>query len=348
MKLATVSWSKNKIRIIDQASLPARLRYLYLGDLRSVREAIKTLKVRGAPALGVVAALGAYLGIKDSRASGFGQLEKTLDRAIRYLSCSRPTARNLFYGLERMRRALLVHKDKPPAQIKKLLLQEALALIEEDRIACRRIGRYGAGLIKDKDTVLTICNAGILATIDYGTALGVIYRAKEEGRGFKVFACETRPVMQGSRLTTWELKQKGVNVTLICDNMAATLMRQSKINRVIVGADRIASNGDAANKIGTYNLAVLAHYHKIPFYVAAPVSTFDLNLKKGSGIIIEKRPADEVTAMFFKRPMAATGVKVFNPAFDVTPNELISAIITDRGIIKPPYGRNIRKLIGGQ
>jgi methylthioribose-1-phosphate isomerase len=191
---------------------------------------------------------------------------------------------------------------------------------------------------------MTICNAGILATIDYGTALGVIYRAKEEGKSPKVFACETRPMLQGARLTAWELKMNGIDVTLICDNMAATLMRQGKINKVIAGADRIAANGDTANKIGTYYLAVLAHYHKIPLYIAAPHSTFDLKIKSGKDIPIEERQAREMTHLFFKEPIAASGIKVFNPAFDVTPHELISAIITDRGVIKPPYLRNIRRL----
>jgi len=345
MKLQTISWSKNKIKIIDQSWLPLKLKYLDLGDLKSLWQAIKVLKVRGAPALGAAAALGVYLGVKDSRAANFRDLRIQLDKAILYLASSRPTARNLFYGLERMRRTLLNNKEKRVTQIKKLLLQEARAIIEEDKIACRRIGFYGAKLIQDQDAILTICNTGILATIDYGTALGVIYSAKEDGKALKVFVSETRPLMQGSRLTTWELKRKGIDVTLICDNMAATLMQQGRIRKILVGADRIAANGDSANKIGTYSLAVLAHYHKIPFYVAAPASTFDLKIKNGRGIIIEERPGQEVTRMFFKQRLAARGVKVFNPAFDVTPHGLISAIITDQGIIRSPYQVSIKKLI---
>jgi methylthioribose-1-phosphate isomerase len=302
------------------------------------------MKVRGAPALGAAAGLGIYLGIKDSKAQKFSEFSQELDRVIKYLASSRPTARNIFWSLERMCGVAVRNKDKPIPVIKKMLFKEAQTIIEEDRIACRRIGYYGAKLLKDKDTILTICNAGILATIDYGTALGVIYRAKEEGKKIKVFSCETRPMLQGARLTLWELKQRGIDVTMACDNMAATLMRQGKIDKVIAGADRIAANGDVANKIGTYSLAVLAHYHRIPFYIAAPQSTFDLAIKTGRDIPIEERRAEEVTSLFFQKPIAPKGIKVFNPAFDVTPHNLITAIITDRGIIKPPYSRNIRRI----
>jgi methylthioribose-1-phosphate isomerase len=269
-----------------------------------------------------------------------------LDKVIKYIGSSRPTARNLFWGLERVRKAALNNQHKSIRQIKDLILKEAQAIIEEDRASCRRIGRCGAGLIKDGDSILTVCNAGILATIDYGTALGIIYRAHEEGKKIKVYACETRPLLQGARLTTWELKKKGIDVTLICDNMAATLMKSGRIDKVITGADRVASNGDSANKIGTYNLAVLSHYHKIPFYVAAPESTFDLSINSGRGIIIEERNPKEVTELFFKRPIAAAGVRVFNPAFDVTGHSLISAIITDKGIVRSPYKKNILKTFG--
>jgi len=345
MKLQTISWSRNKVKIIDQTKLPLKLEYLNLGDLKSLWGAIKILKVRGAPALGVAAALGVYLGVKNSKADSFRDFFGQLNKAVSYLASARPTARNLFYGLERMKSRAFANKNKPLAQIKKLLLKEALAMMEEDKVSCRRIGRCGAGLFRNQDAVLTICNAGALATVDYGTALGVIYAAKSQGKRLKVFVSETRPLLQGSRLSAWELRQRGIDVTLICDNMAAALMQQGKISKVITGADRIASNGDSANKIGTYNLAVLARYHKIPFYIAAPTSTFDLKMKNGSGIIIEERPQDEITEKFFKQRMAARGVKVFNPAFDVTPHRLISAIITDRGIIRQPYQANIRKLI---
>lgn len=345
MKLKSISWSKNRIRIIDQSKFPLSLEYLYIVDLKTLRNAIRTLKVRGAPALGAAAALGVYLGARDSRSRSSADLRKSSEKVISYLASSRPTARNLFYGLERMRSVLERNDEKPPQAVKRLLIKEALAIIKEDMVSCRRIGAYGAKLIDDNDAVLTICNAGILATIDYGTALGVLYRSKEDGKDFKVFASETRPLMQGSRLTAWELKKSGLDVTVICDNMAASLMRQGKIAKVIVGADRIAANGDTANKIGTYNLAVMAGYHKVPFYVAAPASTFDLTIRSGKGIVIEERPQDEVARIFSAQRVAPAGVKVFNPAFDVTPHALISAIITDNGIIRAPYSRNIKRLL---
>ena len=342
MNIRTISWVHNKIRIIDQTKLPGRTEYLYINDLKALWQAIKELKVRGAPALGAAAALGSYIGIRHSRQNSFGSFMAELDKAIRYIGSSRPTARNLFWALERVRVAAVANRHRDINYIKSVILQEALAIIEEDRASCRRIGDYGCRLISDGDTILTVCNAGILATIDYGTALGVIYRACEKRKDIKVYACETRPLLQGARLTTWELKKKGVDATLICDNMAAALMRAGKIDKVITGADRIAANGDSANKIGTYNLAVLCRHHNIPFYIAAPGSTFDQGIKSGGDIIIEERPAKEVTEMLFKKPVAATGVKVFNPAFDVTDHSLISAIITDKGIIRPPYKRNIR------
>lgn len=345
MNIRTIEWRNNKIKIIDQIKLPARLEYLYLKDLKSLWQAIRYMRIRGAPTLGAAAALGVYLGIKNSEAKNFAEFSKELDKIAKYLATSRPTARNLFWAIERMCSIAARNKDKSIPKIKKLLFQEAQKIIEEDRISCRKMGCYGAKLIKNNDKILTICNAGILATIDYGTALGVIYRAKEESKNVKVFACETRPMLQGARLTTWELKKKGIDVTLICDSMAAALMRQGKIDKVIVGADRIAANGDIANKIGTYNLAVLANYHKIPFYVAAPKSTFDLNIKSGEYIPLEERPRYEITELFFKKPIAPKNIKVFNPAFDVTPNNLITAIITDKGIIRPPYIKNIKKII---
>lgn len=345
MGLITIAWRNNKIKIIDQTRLPGKLQYLYIGSLKDLWQAIKVMKVRGAPALGAAAGLGVYLGIKNSRARTFAEFKKELEQVIAYLASSRPTAINLFWGLERMRHAAVANKFNPISSIKKALLNEAQKIIEEDRAACRKIAEFGARLIKNNDTLLTICNAGILATIDYGTALGVIYRAFQEGKNIKVFACETRPLLQGARLTAWELKRKGIDVTLICDNMAATLMQQGRINKVITGADRVAANGDAANKIGTYNLAILSRYHMVPFYIAAPASTFDLTIKSGKDIPIEQRRAQEVTELFFKQPIAPKQVKVFNPAFDVTPHNLISAIITDRGIIRPPYAGNIRKKI---
>jgi methylthioribose-1-phosphate isomerase len=345
MTIQTIAWKNNAVKIIDQTRLPGEFRYVYIRHLKDLWRAIKTLQVRGAPALGAAAGLGVYLGIKDCEARSFDAFARELDAVMRYLGSSRPTARNLFWGLERMASVAVVNRSKSVAQIKKLLFEQAMRIIEEDRRTCREIGAYGSALIKNGDTVLTVCNAGILATIDYGTALGVLYRAKEKRKRFKVFACETRPLLQGARLTTWELKQKGIDVTLICDNMAATLMRQGRIDKVITGADRIAANGDTANKIGTYSLAVLARYHKIPFYVAAPASTFDLSKKSGQDIVIEQRPAEEVTTFFFKKPIAPAHVPVYNPSFDVTDHALISAIITDKGIIPPPYRQRIRKAL---
>ncbi len=348
MHIRTIEWKNKSIKIIDQTKLPLKLEYLYIKDLKSLFRAIKELKVRGAPALGAAAAWGVYLGIKDSKAKNFADFSKDLEKVAKYLASCRPTARNLFWGIERMCSIAVRNQREPVSLIKKLLFKEAQKILEEDRQTCRRIGRYGAKLIKDKDTILTICNAGILATIDYGTALGVIYRAKGEGKTVKVFACETRPMLQGARLTTWELKKKGIDVTLICDSMAATLMQQGKIDKVIAGADRIAANGDTANKIGTYNLAVLSHYHKIPFYIAAPHSTFDLKIKTGKDIPIEERNSKEVTELFFKRPIAGRDTKVFNPAFDITPQHLITAVVTDKGIIRPPFIKNIVKKIASR
>lgn len=345
MDITTIEWKKDRVKLIDQTRLPAELRYIYIDNLKDLWQAIKMLKVRGAPALGAAAGLGIYLGIRNSKAKNFSEFNKDLDKAARYIASCRPTARNLFWGVERACGVAVKNKGRSIAEIKRLILEDAKTIVEEDRISCRSIGRYGSKLIKNNDTILTVCNAGILATIDYGTALGVIYRAKEEGKKPKVYACETRPILQGARLTSWELKRKGVDVTLICDNMAATLMKDGKINKVIVGADRIAANGDTANKIGTYSLAVLASFHKIPFYIAAPQSTFDLSLKTGRDIPIEMRGREEVTGLFFKKPIAGPDIKVFNPAFDVTPHNLVTAIITDKGVIKPPYGKNIVKVL---
>ncbi len=339
MNIKTIEWKGGSIKIIDQTLLPNRLKHLYIRDLGTLWNAIRKLKIRGAPALGVAAALGVYLGIKDSRARDFSHFAGELNRVIGYLGSSRPTARNLFWALEKMARVAVKNKSRPIPALKKMLFAQARKMIRQDMAACRMIARNGSSLIKDKSNILTVCNAGILATIDYGTALGMIYRAKAEKKNFKVYACETRPLLQGARLTTWELMNKGIDVTLICDNMAAVLMKEGKIDLVIAGADRICANGDTANKIGSYNLAVLCQHHKIPFYVAAPFSTFDLSLKTGKDIIIEQRPSGEVIDLFFKRPIAAKGVKVFNPAFDVTPCKLISAIITERGIFKKNRGR---------
>jgi len=342
MPIETIKWSGNKIKLIDQRKLPAKLEYVYCDDIKSLWKAIKTLQVRGAPAIGIAGALGVILGIQYSKAENFVDFKRHLEDTIVYLASSRPTAVNLFNCLERMSRVVKNNPQLSINALKKLLLKEALKIIAEDKQICRQMAAFGARLIKNQDNLLTICNAGALATADYGTALGVMYKAKESGKKFKVYACETRPLLQGARLTTWELKKQGIDATLICDNMAASLMAQGKIDKVFVGADRIAANGDTANKIGTYNLAVLAKSHKIAFYVVAPSSSFDLSIKDGAKIPIEQRSAQEVTHIF-GRPIAPAGIKVYNPAFDVTPNSLITAIITEKGIIKPPFNQNIKR-----
>ncbi|MDD4909476.1 MAG: S-methyl-5-thioribose-1-phosphate isomerase [Candidatus Omnitrophica bacterium] len=346
MPLATIAWSKGNIKIIDQTKLPLKLEYIYCRDINALWKAIKLLKVRGAPALGAAAGLGVYLGIKGFKGKDINVFRQRLNKVISYLGSSRPTAVNLFWGLNRMRSAFEANKRLAAGEIKKALFREAMDIMEEDRRICRKMGAYGARLIKNGDSVLTVCNAGSLATVDYGTALGVLYSAKERGRRFKVYSCETRPLLQGARLTAWELKKNRVDVTLICDNTAASLMDQGKINKIIAGADRIAANGDAANKIGTYMLAVLAKFHNIPFYIAAPASTFDLKIKSGRQIPIEQRDAREVTELLRKRGTAPRGVKVYNPAFDVTPAGLITAIITEKGIINKPNTVKIKSLIG--
>jgi len=341
MAINTIKWEKGKIKIIDQTLLPGKLVYLKFGDVKDFWHAIKRLQVRGAPALGVAAAYGVYLGIQHSRAKDFNGFIHDLDCATRFIGSARPTAVNLFWGLARMRAAAVKNKNKSVAAIKKALLSEAHKIYEEDRAICRKMADNGARLIKNGDVILTHCNAGALATVDYGTALGVIYRAKEQGKRVKVYADETRPLLQGARLTAWELMREGIDVTLICDNMAAHVMSKGKVTKVIVGADRITRNGDAANKIGTYGVAVLAKYHRIPFYVVAPVSTIDFSLSHGRHIPIEERHGDEIVAIGGKA-IAPKGVKTYCPAFDVTPAELITAIVTEKGVFKPSEIKKIR------
>ena len=335
MSVESIKWDRGKIKLIDQTLLPNKFKYIYCDTIEGIWEAIKNLRVRGAPAIGIAGALGVILGVQNSRAKDYPELKKQLEHVISYLASSRPTAVNLFWALDRMRVCCEKHKELSISEIKSKLLNEAQKIIDEDKNVCRNIGKNGAKLIKNGDVILTHCNAGGLATADYGTALGVIFYAAEQGKKIRVYADETRPLLQGARLTTWELMQAGIDVTLICDNMAGSLMKQGKIDCVIVGADRIASNGDTANKIGTYSLAVLAKAHSIPFYVAAPISTFDMKIKSGEQIPIEQRAPEEVTNLCGKR-IAPKDVNVYNPAFDITPARLISAIITECGIIKKP------------
>ncbi|TET61176.1 S-methyl-5-thioribose-1-phosphate isomerase [Candidatus Aerophobetes bacterium] len=334
--MATIEWENGKVKIIDQNKLPHELVRIYCPDVKTLREAISSLKVRGAPALGIAGAFGAVLGIQNSSTTDFPTFARKLEEVIDYLGSSRPTAVNLFWALRRMRDCAEKNKDREIPQVKRALEEEALQIMEEDRIRSRQMAKKGASLLKDGDRVLTHCNAGALATADYGTALGVIYRAKEEGKKVTVYADETRPLLQGARLTTWELLQGGVEVTLICDNMAGDLMQRGKIDKVLVGADRVAANGDVANKIGTYTLAVLAKENEIPFYVVCPISSIDLQILSGNMIPIEERDSREVTH-FARKRVAPNGVKVYNPAFDITPAHYITAIITERQIFRPPY-----------
>jgi len=347
----TIQWIADPgfIRLIDQTLLPNQLEYRDCHTVEEVWEAIKKLRVRGAPAIGIAAAMGVPLGLQthtDGNAERFLKREQEISN---YLRGSRPTAVNLFWALDRMDRcaaALVGNSPRiDPARITRGLLQEALAIEEEDRQMCYAIGLAGAGLIGPNTGVLTHCNAGGLATADYGTALAVMFAAAEQGCNFRVFADETRPLLQGARLTTWELKQRGIPVTLICDNMAAQVMKEGRAHLAITGADRIAANGDTANKIGTYGLAILARAHNIPFYVAAPSSTFDLTLSSGDQIPIEQRDPREITHGM-GRQVAPDGIDVYNPAFDVTPAHLIAAIITEKGLIQPVNEENIRRTIG--
>jgi methylthioribose-1-phosphate isomerase len=329
-----------KLRIIDQTRLPEQLVYLELDDIEDIFDAIKRLCVRGAPAIGCSAALGLAAYCRKTDIVDKNEFLEFVKKSADRLAESRPTAVNLFWALDRCVSSLVNFNANSAADLKRQLLKESLDILEEDIELCRSIGRYGFALLKDGMSVLTHCNAGALATGDYGTALSPIYVAAEEGVKVKVFSDETRPLLQGSRLTAWELNQAGIDVTAICDNMAAQVMKEGKIDMVIVGADRIAANGDAANKIGTYGVAILAKYHNIPFYVAAPYSTFDLTLATGDEIPIEQRSSKEVIWGFDKQT-GPEDVKVYNPAFDVTPHELITGFITNKGIIKPPYNENI-------
>ncbi len=345
MAIDTIKWVNGAARLIDQTKLPTQLIYIDCHDVKTMWEAIKRLSVRGAPAIGVAGAFGVLLGIKDFKGKDRKAFIKHVHQTCDYLATSRPTAVNLFTMIDRMRAVVDHDKQSDIKILVDKLHANALEIYEEDRRVCRTMGDHGATLIKNGMRALTVCNAGALATVDYGTALGVFYSAKAKGKKFSVTSCETRPLLQGARLTCWELVREGIETTLICDNMAATLMAQGKIDIIFAGADRIASNGDSANKIGTYMLAVLAKYHKVPFYIVAPKSTFDLKIKSGKQIPIEERREDEVTHVGGIRT-AASGVKVYNPAFDVTPAKLIAGIVTEYGVIKAPTATKIKAVLG--
>ncbi|MBY0526270.1 MAG: S-methyl-5-thioribose-1-phosphate isomerase [Gemmataceae bacterium] len=334
------------VRLIDQTLLPTRLEYRDCRTVEEIWEAIKVLRVRGAPAIGVAAAMGVVVGMQKFDGRERGAFASRLKDVCAYLRTSRPTAVNLFWALDRMQGHVRGRAEQEaPAKLQRLLLEEALAIEAEDRRMCRAIGEAGAKLIAEGKGVLTHCNAGGLATADFGTALAPMFVAAERGVPFHVYVDETRPLLQGARLTAWELQQRQIPLTLICDNMAAQVMKEGRVQLVIVGADRIAANGDTANKIGTYGVAVLAQAHGIPFYVAAPSSTFDLSLATGDAIPIEQRASSEVTHGFGKQT-APDGIGVYNPAFDVTPARLIAGIITEKGLIQPVSEASIRQAIG--
>jgi methylthioribose-1-phosphate isomerase len=335
------------LRLIDQTRLPVECVEIDCRDVEAVWEAIKMLRVRGAPAIGIAAAYGVCVGVGPAISAGADAFFARLVEVVDYLAGSRPTAVNLFWALDRMRRKAESLRRESPAAIAEALLDEARAIHEEDRRMCRAIGRHGATLLADGQGVLTHCNAGGLATADYGTALAVFFAAAEQGKRLRVYADETRPLLQGARLTAWELRQRGIPVTLICDSMAAQVMREGRVQAVVVGADRIAANGDTANKIGTYSVATLAAAHGIPFYVAAPTNTFDLALPDGSQIPIEQRDPREITHGF-GRQTAPDGIDVYNPAFDVTPARLIRAIVCERGVIEPVNRQRIAAVVGEQ
>lgn len=341
--IKSVTYENGVLKIIDQTKLPTVTEFLEIHDIKDTWDAIKQLKVRGAPAIGIAAAYGLLLGIKNSPEENFEAFYKDFKEKADYLATSRPTAVNLFWALKRMDERAKLESHRPVREIKQALEEEAHFIRREDEEVCRSIGEQALTLFQDGMGVLTHCNAGGIATAKYGTALAPIYLAKEKGWNIKVFADETRPLLQGARLTTWELMQAGIDVTLITDSMAAMVMQKGWVQAVIVGCDRVAANGDVANKIGTYGVALLAKAHNIPFYVAAPTSTIDMETATGADIPIEERGKEEITHGFGKQT-APDGVKVFNPAFDVTPHELVTAIITEKGIIKGNYKEELPKL----
>ncbi|UFS71847.1 S-methyl-5-thioribose-1-phosphate isomerase [Geomonas sp. RF6] len=345
MSFRTIEWRDNKVVMIDQTKLPAEERYNTYTDYTGVAEAIRGMVVRGAPAIGVAAAMGVALGARDIIADTFDSFYRQLENVCDVIGRTRPTAVNLFWAIERMKRVAQQHKALDLNSIREMLKAEAISIETEDLAICKEIGRHGGPLIKEGGRVLTHCNAGGLATAGYGTALGVIRAAHESGKKIQVFADETRPWLQGARLTAWELMKDSIPVTLISDNMAGWLMRRGEIDCCVVGADRIAANGDTANKIGTYSVAVLAKENKIPFYVAAPISTLDLTLPTGDSIPIEERTSSEVTQIQGVG-IAPEGVKVRNPAFDVTPARYISGIITEKGVVRGDFERELRALVG--
>jgi len=343
--LDTLRWidDENVIELVDQTILPGKFKYIKARSVESAAVAIETLQVRGAPAIGVMAAMGVALGATKFRGSNKEKFLQHMDRVFSRLAATRPTAVNLFWALDRMKRVMESASGEPVEKIKRALIEEAKKMRVEDIECCRRIGKNGAKLLKKNSNVLTHCNAGSLATADYGTALGVIRAGYENGKVAGVYADETRPRLQGAMLTAFEMVQEGIPCTVICDNTAATMMARGKIDAVVVGADRIASNGDVANKIGTYSLAIVSRFHGVPFYVAAPISTIDYSLKSGKEIPIEERGGEEVR-MIGREKITPDKAEVANYAFDVTPARLVNAIITEKGVARSPYKKNLKEL----
>lgn len=340
----TITWKKTYLQIIDQTKLPEKLKYIKIRDYRHVGEAIKTLSVRGAPAIGIAAAYGIYLGIQNFRSANYRAFITKLNNICKYFISTRPTAVNIEWATNMILDTVKHSNTKNISELKNIILRKAIEIHTEDIELSNSIGEYGQPLLKNGMNILTHCNAGGLATGGLGTALAVIYKAVDKGKKIRIYADETRPLLQGSRLTAYELMQNRIETVVICDNMAASMMGSKKIDAVIVGADRIAANGDTANKIGTYGLAILAKYHKIPFYVAAPYSTFDLSITSGKRIKIEQRDSNEIKKPF-NIYITPKNAEVENPAFDVTPNKLITAIITDKGIIKNPDNQKIKRIL---
>lgn len=347
LEIAPVKYENGQMMILDQTLLPCETVYIEINTKEQVFEAIYKLRVRGAPAIGVAAAYGSYIAMRDSKTINFEAFMAEYQQVETYLASSRPTAVNLSWALDRMQSRIKNSSNLTIDQIKSAMLKEAEEIRQEDERVCRQIGENALSLLKPGMGILTHCNAGTIATSKYGTALAAIYLGQERGYDFKVFADETRPLLQGARLTTWELSRFGVNVTLICDNMASIVMKNGWINAVVVGCDRVAANGDTANKIGTSGVAILAKNYGIPVYVHAPVSTIDLVTKTGEDIHIELRDGSEIYRMWYAKDMAPAGVKTYNPAFDVTDAEYITAIITERGIAYPPYTESLAKIMKG-
>lgn len=335
---------KSELVIIDQTRLPYETHILRLHTQKQIWNAIYKLEVRGAPAIGIAGAIGVYLAAKEIETDQYDEFYKAFREAKEYLDSSRPTAVNLSWALNRMEQVVLDNRGKTVAEIKELLHQEAVVIKEEDTWVCKTIGEYGLSLVKPGDGLLTHCNAGQLATSKYGTATAPMYLGHEKGYNFKIFADETRPLLQGARLTAYELHSAGLDVTLICDNMASSVMKKGWVQAVFVGCDRVAANGDTANKIGTSGVGILAKYYGVPMYICAPTSTIDMNCETGADIHIEERPAEEITEMWYKERMAPKGVKTFNPCFDVTDNSCITAIITEYGIARPPFKESLQEI----